>query len=352
MSLYEQPHRRVQEPGKTADTARPAPRMSQGPAAAPAGRLGTLQAVLDGSPQVRQLAAMAHALHARPPAAPSAPAGQPSVTVVQRQMSIGTDVIDRIAVIRKYKAYKRLPLGERSQVDHEFFALREQGNFKAGSEEELIEELRRLARVRENTVFKTANAVVPNEAPETFRKTSFDDDEPLVIYRFVSQSELEGLKETIRTEQLPVFKHRGDRKDGEKFFATNKRYVWSQWSSKGKRAKDHPKMLKVVLRPGVRAEFLHNPESAGLHESARDAYQELGELGPQRAQQPLPVAIKRESKDKKAALTSLNYGFRGRGDDNAGLTKLAEYITAIEVVSGDELDALKDPNTDWQQDDN
>lgn len=230
--------------------------------------------------------------------------------------------------------------------------MREQGNFNADSEDELIEELRRLAQVRENTVFKAANAFVPDEDPETFRKTSFDDAEPLVIYRFVSQSELEGLKETIRTENLPVFKHRGDRKGGEKFFATNKRYVWSQWSGKDKRAKDHPKMLKVVLRPGVRAEFLHNPASAGLHESDQGAYQELGGLGQQHAQQPLPVAIKRESKDKKAALTSLNYGFRGRGDDNAGLTKLAENITSIEVVSGDELDALKDPNTDWQQDDN
>src|SRR5665647_2861307 len=352
MSLYEQPHRRLPEPGKTAATVRPAPQTIQGPAAAQTGSLGTLQAMLGGSPPVRQLEAMARALNARQPVRPSAPAGQPGVTVVQRQMSIDDDVIDRIAVIRKYKAYKQLPLGERSRVDREFFALREQGNFNADSEEELIEELRRLARVRENTVFKAANAVVPNEAPETFRKTSFDDTEPLVIYRFVSQSELEGLKETIRDEHLPIFKHRGDRKGGEKFFATNKRYVWSQWSEKGKRAKEHPKMLKVVLRPGVRAEFLHNPASAGLHESAQGAYQELGGLGQQRAQQPLSVAIKRESKDKKAALTSLNYGFRGRGDDNAGLTKLAEYITAIEVVSGDELDALKDPNTDWQQDDN
>jgi hypothetical protein len=193
MSLYERRHRRLPELGKTADTARSAPRMIQGPAAAQTGSLGTLQAVLGGSPPVRQLEAMAQALHARQPARPSAPAGQPGVTVVQRQMSIDDDVIDRIAVIRKYKAYKRLPLGERSRVDSEFFALREQGNFNAFSEEELIEELRRLAQVRENTVFKAANAVVPNEAPETFRKSSFDDDEPLVIYRFVSQPELEGL---------------------------------------------------------------------------------------------------------------------------------------------------------------
>ncbi|HVG43674.1 MAG TPA: hypothetical protein VM890_03055 [Longimicrobium sp.] len=394
----------VSRPSHARTGARTVPRGDAGGARADGvavPRLDVIQAMFDQSPRVLSLAATGQALNRR-----SADA------VVQRVVTLRGVPVTELDTLASYEAYERLTFDERAAVDRQFQQLQESGDLDAGSEDELVALLQALAlspteldqsgidndaeqnlfpgleqnlavtnnnnnnndnnssssssfdpdnnsnlaekkeeeldaqELPKNVLYRQLGAELANDAPSEFRIASFDDTQPLTLYRFISSEELDELRETIGTEGKPVFKHREDRKGGEKFFAVNKRYVWSGWKEKGKRAKQHPEMLKVVLRPGVRTAFLHNPDTAGVSESAKGAHLELKGLKSVREGQ---VNVKRESVDKKLGLTSLTYGFRGSAENNAPLETLAKYISSVEIVTGEEREALDQPKAKWTQ---
>jgi hypothetical protein len=315
------------------DVARPASLGSAGSSG-----LATLQAMFDQSPRVRSMHALSRMLNSTlqmRPLRAAETSGQRSGLVVQRV------VASKISDIRAYKAYRRLSLKERGRIDQVFFRILgpDKVPIRAASEEALIADL-------QTNVFRQPGAGLSAEPVGAFRKASFDDEKPLTIYRVVSAEELTGLQEKIGRGEGPVFEHKGGKEEGEKFFGTNKRYVWSQWANKGTRGKGMSELIKVVLRPGVRTALLHNPEQASLHESADRAYPELttAKLRPARTNAQTPILIKRESKDKKAGLTSLNYGFR-----DAGLATLVPYITSIDIVGDAERTLIADPKKKWTE---
>ena len=180
-------------------------------------------------------------------------------------------------------------------------------------------------------------AETEEQGPVIFQVVS--EKEPagiLYLYRLVSDIELKELRKTIREEKLPIFHHSPTQEGkSEKFFAENKEYVITAWTTKGKRAHQKPVLLQVVLHPDVKKALLLNPNYTSVTTSA-EGEEDLKGLKSAQSNQPTPIVIKRESPKKSKAfkLSSRTFGFRKEINlKETGIFELlAPYILSITIV--------------------
>lgn len=167
-------------------------------------------------------------------------------------------------------------------------------------------------------------------------KIGAEPKEVFLLFRVFGEAELTELRKTILSTGKPIFQHAAKQKGkAEKFFAENKEYVKAVWLTKGKRAKESPKLVQIVLSANVCEKLLLNPVYASVNQSAeREAGTEKLKLA--RSQTPTPIIVKRESpkSSKSISKSSRTYGFRKEIEEESTdiFLLLADYIISINIV--------------------